>query len=273
MTYLIRNLDQELPDEMLVYTVKHNEVRAKIIKLDDDLLTPAEVKEHYPQVLKAMSKELQTWAKLKCFSRKSKSQARNIMDTRWVLKWKWDQPTQSISSSNGQQAAAVRIIRARLTIRGSKHQEKDEIARYAGTSSKLSQKLLVSEAAARKWDIVTTDISKAFLQGVTYEELSQLTGEPLREVNFYLPANNIAILKQIPGFETFDPTREVLHCDKPGTGSVDAPRAFSLKLKQLLIDKGKMKASRVDNELLICHTKTSNGSKLVGMMAIHVDDL
>ena len=43
--------------------------------------------------------------------------------------------------------------------------------------------------------------------------------------------------------------------------------------KKPINDKGKMKASRVDNELLICHTKTSNGNKLVGLMTIHVDDL
>ena len=53
-----------------------------------------------------------------------------------------------------------------------------------------------------------------------------MTGEPLREVNFTLPSQ----LRQIPGFESFDPVTEVLHCDKPGTGSVDAPRCFSIKL-------------------------------------------
>ena len=33
--------------------------------------------------------------------------------------------------------------------------------------------------------------------------------------------------------ENFDPQTEVLHCDKPGTGLVDAPRAFSMKLKRV----------------------------------------
>ena len=123
------------------------------------------------------------------------------------------------------------MIRARLTIRGFKDREKGDVDRYAGTSSKLSQKLLVSEAVARKWDVGTTDISKAFLQGVTYEELAELTGEPLREVNFYLPAYNIPMLKAVEGFEDFNPQVEVLHCDKPGSGSFDAPRASSHKLK------------------------------------------
>ena len=54
---------------------------------------------------------------------------------------------------------------------------RSDIFRYAGTSSRCSQKLLVSEAVRRKWDLATTDISKAFLQGVTYEDLAKLTGE------------------------------------------------------------------------------------------------
>ena len=81
--------------------------------------------------------------------------------------------------------------------------------------------------------ICTIDISKAFLQGVTYEELSSLTGEPIWEVSFYLPGNCVSILKQVPGFEDFNEHTGVLHCDKPGTGLVDAPRAFSLKLSQI----------------------------------------
>ncbi|MFM7989942.1 MAG: hypothetical protein ACKPKO_62575, partial [Candidatus Fonsibacter sp.] len=60
-------------------------------------------------------------------------------------------------------------------------------------------------AVHNAWDICTTDISKAFLQCVTYKELADATGEPLREVNFVLPTYCIALLRQIPGYETFNP--------------------------------------------------------------------
>ena len=95
-----------------------------------------------------------------------------------------------------------RIIRARLTIRGFKDRDAQDLIRYAGTSQRYSQRMLVSEAANRGWNIVTTDIPKAFLQGVTYEELAKLTGEPLRDVNFYLPPSSVAILEQIDGYTT-----------------------------------------------------------------------
>ena len=84
-------------------------------------------------------------------------------------------------------------IRSRLTVRGFKDNQKDDVARYAGTRTRGGQKALVSEGVRNGWPICTLDISVAFLKGVTYEELSQMTGEPLREVNFYLPASSIPL--------------------------------------------------------------------------------
>ena len=97
---------------------------------------------------------------------------------------------------------------------------------YAGTSQRYSQRILVSEAVRNGWGICTTDISKAFLQGVTYKELAEATGEPLRAENFYLPDYCVDVLRQIPGYEGFDLALEVLHCEKPGTGCNDALRCF-----------------------------------------------
>jgi hypothetical protein len=143
------------------------------------------------------------------------------------------------------------------------------VDRYAGTSSRSSQKVLVSEAVLRGWDICTADISKAFLQGVTYEELAKLTGKKQREVNFYLPASNIALLQKVPGFEDFNPAKEVLHCDKPGTGLVDAPLAFSIKLSMVTLDKCNLIPSKIDPEFCCRH----HNDEFVCLMTKHVDDL
>eukprot|EP00974_Lingulodinium_polyedra_P069079 6688191-Lingulodinium_polyedra.AAC.1 len=68
-----------------------------------------------------MLKELQTWAKLKFFSRRPRQGARNVIDVRWVNKFKWEQPIVDVAeadSSGGVHAEAsqfVRTIRARLT--------------------------------------------------------------------------------------------------------------------------------------------------------------
>ena len=41
--------------------------------------------------------------------------------------------------------------------------------------------------ANRKWAFRTLDVETAFLQGVTFQELSEITGEPIREVSFVPP--------------------------------------------------------------------------------------
>lgn len=72
----------------------------------------------------------------------------------------------------------------------------------------------------------------------------------------------------MPGLETFDPAKGVLHCGKPGTGSVDAPRAFSLKLQGVLERIG-LKPCSVDPELWFLH----KGTQLTMGLTQHVDDL
>ena len=151
--------------------------------------------------------------------------------------------------------------------------DKGLIDSYAGTSLRYSQRHLVSEAVRRAWNIATTDISKAFLQGVTYEELARLTGEKKREVNFYLPAANVHLMKRVAGFENFNPATEVLHCDKPGTGSVDAPRCFSMKLSICTTQDCGMTASSVDQELCMLHVEEKGVKRLVVLMTKHVNDL
>ena len=132
----------------------------------------------------------------------------------------------------------------------------------------------MSEAVRNGWSICTLDISTAFLKGVTYEELSKMTGEPEREVKFYLPANCIPLLRMVHGFEDFNPQTEVLHCDKPGTGLADAPRAFSIKLKTVTDNKCLMKASLIDAEMCVKHRQTAQHlSALVAMLTKHVDDI
>merc|ERR1712037_824241 len=107
--------------------VTNNRVKAQVIQRDDALLTAAETKERWTEVSAAMDKELRTWVKLGCVSRKPRAQARNIIDTRWVLKWKWDQPTVSVHAASKTTQEAIRVIRARLTIRGFKDVEKDDV--------------------------------------------------------------------------------------------------------------------------------------------------
>ena len=132
------------------------------------------------------------------------------MDSRHVFKWKHRK------DKNGNM---TRIIRCRMALRGFKDMDAGALQTFAGTAKRASQRLLSSEAACRPdWVYVAADVPTAFLQGMTYEEMHELTGEAPREVNFTLPPGSAAIFRQVPGYETFDENTECLHCIKPGTG-------------------------------------------------------
>ena len=108
---------------------------------------------------------------------------------------------------------------------------------------------------------MSADVSKAFLQGVTYKELAELTGEPIRDVSFSLPHSSVPTLQKLQDFHDFDPNHEVLGCTKPGTGLVDAPRAFSIKLARVTRDICGMQQRSGDPELEVLH----QGGALISM--------
>ena len=47
-----------------------------------------------------------------------------------------------------------------------------------------------------------------------------------------LPPDSATLLGKFPGFENYDEAIHCLQCIKPGNGTKDAPRAFSLKLRK-----------------------------------------
>ena len=144
-------------------------VTRQVVVKEDDLLTPEQVRAQYPEFQKAMLKELRTWAELKCFSRKPRKLAKNIIDVRWVHKRKWEKPKTDgkpgVDHARGEtgEPSGRWTIRSRLTVRGFKDAQKGDIARYAGTSTRGGQKTLVSEAVRNGWPIGTLDISVCLL--------------------------------------------------------------------------------------------------------------
>ena len=254
--------DSQLKEnEFVVMQVLLAGVKTAVIKRDTDILTPKEIKEN-PEAIKAATlEELTIWQKYKCFSRDWKSNATNLMSSRFVIKWKWIE----------KDGKKVRIIRMRLAIRGFEDADAEELVTYSATGARLSQKIISSEAACHDdWVIVSVDIDKAFLQGMTYQEIHELTGEDVRNVHFSLPPGADEQLRKLPGFENFDSRYECLKCDKPGTGTKDAPRAFSLKLASVTQAKCGMKPTFYDREFELKHDKDGN---LIVANVKHVDDL
>ena len=131
-----------------------------VIDQDTDLLTPEEFRKHTAEVAAAVLEELKVWTDHRCVKRRPRAGPRNVLDRRWVGKWKWarckDKPDEK-----------VRVIRRRLTLRGLKEADANSISTCAGTSGRGAQRLIVSEAAVRGWRLGAYDVKKAFLKGVS----------------------------------------------------------------------------------------------------------
>eukprot|EP00959_Pyramimonas_sp_CCMP1952_P031964 670850-Pyramimonas_sp.AAC.1 len=73
----------------------------------------------------------------------------------------------------------------------------------------------------------------AFLKGLAYRDLAEAAGEKERAACFTLPPGSASVLRSLPRFERCDAeSTRCLQCLKPGTGTEDAPFAFSLKLRK-----------------------------------------
>ena len=149
-----------------------------------------------------------------------KALAHNVVDSRWVLKWK---------EVNGK-----RVIHARLVVRGFKDTQATQLSTFAGTTSRWGQRIVNSVAAQNRWEIFTADVSQAFLRGLTFEQTAQMKDEVRREVQFTVPPGSAELLKKLPGYENFNAMLEVLRLLRCGFGLKDAPRLWNKLLTEEL---------------------------------------
>eukprot|EP00959_Pyramimonas_sp_CCMP1952_P090509 1894781-Pyramimonas_sp.AAC.1 len=90
------------------------------------------------------------------------------MDSRWVIRWK-KQPDGKLA------------VKARLCIKGFKDLQQDRLDTFSATASRQSQRIVNFIAASRpKWVLWSCDVGSAFLKGLTFQDVADLTGEPLR---------------------------------------------------------------------------------------------
>ena len=181
-------------------------------------------KRNSPECLQAKNKELD---KLKEFNvyEVVDDLGEEIISTTWVL-----------SMKEGE-------IRARLVARG--FEEQEEIDKASPTMHKSSLRSLLTIAAMRTWQIETTDIKSAFLQGSNMSR--KVYVKPPKEAG--QPKGKIWLLK------------------KCLYGLKDASRHWYLKVKEALL-KHECKQSLLDPGVF--YFKTND--KLEGIIGLHVDD-
>ena len=110
---------------------------------------------------------------------------------------------------------------------------------FAGTASRSGQRVVNSVVALEKdFVMFSFDISQAFAQGMTFEEISKTTGTDLREVEFDLSPHDLPVPRQLPVYHDFDPIRETLKMLNPRSGLKGAPRARRQRRHTVLTEWG-----------------------------------
>ena len=228
--------------------------QSQVIEKALDELTAAEVKANPALVSAAIRKELGSFVTHKCFEPVRKGKLKNVLTSRWLFKWKL--------------IDGIRTIKARLVVHGFKDHAASSLVTFANTTTRWGQRIVNSVAAQRCWELVSADVGTAFLQGMTFVQLAELTGEPLREVGFVPPRNYESYFRELPGLAQFNVVLEDLWMTKPIYGLKDAPRAWRKKLHQILT-RLQGRALMADSALYVWH----KDDDLVCICSTHVDDL
>ena len=145
-------------------------VKRTVVERANSILSIDEARANEAAVNRAMLEELTRWHQLHAFERMPRKLASNLIDARWVLKWK---------EVNGK-----RTIQARLVVRGFKDTQAEQLSTFAGTTSRWGQRAINCVVAQYRWRIFSADVSQAFLRGLTFKEAAEMKDEVRRDVQF-----------------------------------------------------------------------------------------
>ena len=189
---------------------------------------------HQEEVCKqAKEKELNSWDHYQVYE-EVQDDGQKRLGTNWVL-------TEKIV--NG-----TRTVKARLTIRGDQ-EESDSIRKDSPTVRKGNIKIFTVIAAMERWDIKTSDVASAFLQGVEID----------RDVYVVPPKE-----KRVP--------KVLWRLLKPVYGLVDAPRGWYLALDEEFVNAG-CERSLLDPSMYLYFSYNGDQKALSGLALTHVDDV
>ena len=271
-------------ESSLTYDFVYHFNSGKLYRVDDDTrnLTDDDMRRYSAQVLAADRKELHQFVKNKVFKKMHKSRSpagANVVDCIWVRKW----------TKSGE-------IKSRLCARGCFDRQKQLIEKHSSTASRLSQRLVISQFMVDGLlytedpyydpvELISLDISSAFLQGLDYEELIRCARDLGYESRFdsevfVIPPENVwrhvrALVREGSDLYVDDKDRGqyVLQCLRAMYGFADAPLMFQLCLIHVLISKANACKSVFDDNYLMVFCEYDHGWELVIVFTVHVDDL
>ncbi len=115
-------------DEFYVVRIYMNGQKQTAVDREQNILNSEEAQQHEKACTQSMYDEIMRWHTLGAFKRMPRKLATNVIDARWVLKWKL--------------VAGQWIIQARLVVRGIKDLQAAQLPTFAGTTSRWGQRIV-----------------------------------------------------------------------------------------------------------------------------------
>eukprot|EP00435_Cladocopium_sp_Y103_P051431 s1017_g16.t1 len=282
--FLLQKYDVDRKSNKMLFTInyKHDGEAmaclrtAKIYKVDqetnnfeDHEITP----EMWPDVDEADANEVKQFVEEKAFKPIHQMQLTDdmvVIDCRWVRKRK-RQPDKTIK------------MKSRLVARGCFDAQKQQLTTRSTTATRLSQRLLVSQAARDgEKAIESWDIAGAFLKGFDFKKIQDSLKKlgleaPTRQVVVFPPLNVWRHLQRFS--DLFRVPQHSLHlygllCLKPIYGLNDAPLAWQLCLHEYILELGAARSKLDENCFFWKQPSTSMSlDNVKAMLTTHVDDL
>ena len=237
----------------------HNEMWALPLDKDCRPLTADELVQHKDEIRAAMKKELQSWIdhKAGCPALRNDYTSRTQLKglpSRWVIEWK--------------RKEGKRIIKARLVIKGFAEQNQHQLECNSPTATRLGHRLILQTSASKKWSLTSLDVSTAFLQGFSFDQLPEKVKR--QPCAFVPPPDVFDILSEIDPVwrdAAKEPGKFVFELQKSVYGLKDAPLMWFIAIDAYLKEQG-LRPCKHDQ---CCYVK-SKGSQLILFISLHVDD-
>ena len=194
-----------------------------------------------PASLKAKEQELRHFLDYDVYEVVDRPKNENILGTQWVIVDK------EVTGKKGY------VRKARLCMRGDQEQNVQNIHKDSPTVNKINIKLMLIEAVRKKWEISSSDVTRAFLQ----------TSEIDRDV-YVKPPKEAGV-----------PSSKVWKLKRPAYGLIDAAHSFFINYADNLISLG-CETCKVDNATFY-HFSDGSGANdpirnLNGILGTHIDD-
>ena len=285
--FLLQRHDHKRSALQLLFTIPYksdHQARAclrtaRIFKVDEETnniedhdITP----DMWPKVNEADDNEVKQFVDERAFKPIHEMQFTDsmvIIDAKWVRKWK-RQPDRTLK------------VKSRLCARGCFDAQKGSLTTRSTTATRLSQRLLVSQAArkrkGKRRSLESWDIAGAFLKGLGFKEIQ----EALKKLGFHAPTRQVVVIPPMNVWrhlqkhsDLFKIPEHSLHrygllCLKPIYGLNDAPLAWQLCLHAFIMELGGTR-SQLDENCFLWKEASSEMSldNTLAMVTTHVDDL